>query len=127
MAVMKLQLNTPVEITRDLRVQVTDPVTNRTIETTPSLDGTVNIRNLVAGQYRVQVMHPNLTFPVLDQPVRVLTQIPTLVPIKIDLNIFANTPVRDIAEADLAPVQQRLAEAQDHAERQNGKQGGQPI
>ena len=127
MAVMKLQLNTPTEITRDLQVQVVDLVSARTFTTTPNLDGTVNVRNLSPGQYRVKITHPNLTFPVLDQPVRVLVQRPTLVPIKVDLNIFENTPVRDIAEADLAPVQRSLADAQDGAEKQNGKQGGEPI
>jgi hypothetical protein len=127
MAVMSLQLNTPVEITRDLQVEVTDLVTNRIMTTTANLDGTVNLRNLNPGEHRVRVIHPNLSFPVLDQPVRVLTRIPTLVPIKIDLSIFENTPVRDIAEADLAPVQQSLAAAQDGAGKQNAKQGGEPI
>jgi hypothetical protein len=127
MAVLSLQLNTPVEITRDLRVEVTDLVTNRVMTTTANLDGTVNLRNLNTGEHRVKVLHPNLSFPVVDQPVRVLSRIPTLVPVKIDLSIFENTPVRDIAEADLAPVQQSLATAQDGSARQNAKQGGEPI
>jgi len=127
MAVMKLQLNTPVEITRDLQVMVTDLVSNRTVTTTANLDGTVNLRNLTPGEHRVKVLHPNLSFPVLDQPVRVLTQITTLVPIKIDLSIFENTPIRDIAEADLGPVQQSLSDAMDGAAKQNSKQGGEPI
>jgi hypothetical protein len=127
MAVMKLQLNTPTEITRDLQVEVTDLVTNRVTMTTANLDGTVNLRNLNPGEHRVKVIHPNLSFPVLDQPVRVLTTVPTLVPIKIDLSIFENTPVRDVAEADLAPVQKSLNDAQDGAEKQNRKKGGEPI
>lgn len=127
MPVMQMQLNTPLEITRDLQVEVIDQITNRTVQTTPNLDGTINVRNLTAGQYRVRVQHPNLTFPVLDQPVRVFPTRPTFVPIKIDLDIFENTPVRDIAEADLGPVQASLSQAVDDAGRQNTKQGGEPI
>jgi hypothetical protein len=127
MPALRVQLNTPVEITRDLSVQVVDLVTNRTVETTPFLDGTVNLRNLNPGRYRLRVTHPNLPFTVLDQPVQVLTGRPTFVPVKIDLDIFENTPVRDVAEADLEPVRQQLRIAGDTAERQAAKRGGEPI
>jgi len=67
MGSMKLQLNTPVEITRDLQVEVVDQISGRSIATTPFLDGTVNVRSLDPGSYRVMVRHPNLPFAVLDR------------------------------------------------------------
>ena len=127
MNTLKFQLNTPVEITRDLAVEVEDQVTGRKFAATPFLDGTVNLRNLTAGNYRVKVRHPNLPFPVVDRPIKVLPGGPTFVPITVDLSMFQNTPVRDIAEADLAPVRAQLEEAGDAAERQAAKRGGEPI
>lgn len=127
MAAVKFQLNTPVEITRDLQVQMVHQVSGKSIAATPFLDGTVNVRNLDPGEYRVQVRHPNLPFQVLDRPVKVLTERPTFVPLQIDLDIFTNTPVRDIAEADLEPVRGQLGDAADTADVQAAKQGGQPI
>lgn len=127
MPAMKLQLNTPVEITRDLRVEVVNQLSGRRVDTTPFLDGTVNVRNLDAGRYRVQVRHPNLPFAVLDQPIQVLTERPTFVPLQIDLGQFANTPVRDIPDEDLGPVRDQLDGAGDLAERLAVKRGGEPI
>lgn len=126
MATANITTNLPPGISQDANVQFIHPVSGRVVEARPHLDGTVNVRNLDPGPYRVRVMHPNLPFPVFDQTIRVLTR-PTFVPIKIDLNIFENTPVRDIAEADLAPVQSALTAAGEQAGRQNGKQGGEPI
>lgn len=127
MAVMKLQLNTPAEITRDLKVEVINTVTNRVVDTAPYLDGTVNVRNLAAGNYRLKVKHPHIPFDVLDRPVRVFEGRPTFVPLKIDLEIFSNTPVRDIAEVDLQPVREALQTAADTAEKHAAKRGGEPI
>lgn len=127
MAVMKLQLNTPAEITRDLKVEVINTLTNRKVDAAPYLDGTVNVRNLAAGNYRLKVRHPHLPFDVYDQPVRVFEGRPTFVPLKIDLDIFSDTPVRDIAEADLQPVRDALTTAGDTAERHAVKRGGEPI
>ncbi len=127
MAAAKFQLNTPVEITQDLQVQLTHAVSGKSVSVTPFLDGTVSVRNLDPGEYRVQVRHPNLPFQVLDRPVKILTERPTFVPLKIDLDIFTNTPVRDIAEADLEPVRAQLDGASDTADAQAVKKGGQPI
>lgn len=127
MTALKLQLNTPVEITRDLRVEVVNQVSGRRVETTPFLDGTINVRNLDPGRYRVQVRHPNIPFAVLDQPVQVLTHRPTFVPLQIDLGQFENTPVRDVPDEDLGPVRDQLLGAGDLAERLALKRGGEPI
>lgn len=127
MNVLKLQLNTPVEITRDLRVEVVNQLSGRRVDTTPFLDGTVNVRNLDPGQYRVQVRHPNIPFAVLDRSVQVLTKRPTFVPLQIDLDQFENTPIRDVPDEDLGPVREQLDGAGDLAERLAVKRGGEPI
>ncbi len=127
MPAMKLQLNTPVEITRDLQVQVVDQVSGRSIAATPFLDGSVNVRNLDPGSYRVTVRHPNLPFAVIDRPIRVLPERPTFVPLQIDLGQFENTPVRDVPEEDLGPVRTQLDDAGSLAERLSVKRGGEPI
>ena len=127
MSALKLQLNTPIEITRDLRVEVVNQLSGRSVDTTPFLDGTVSVRNLDAGRYRVKVLHPNIPFAVLDQSINVLTARPTFVPLKIDLGQFENTPVRDIPDEDLGPVREQLGDAGDLAERLAVKRGGEPI
>ena len=115
---LKLQLNTPTSITRDLKVELTNQVTGEKRQATPYLDGTVTVPNLVAGDWRVQVKHPNMVFDVFDRPVKVLPDRPTITPIVIPTNIFENVPIRDIPDADLGPVQQRLDESAATAERQ---------
>ena len=124
---LKLQLNTPTSITRDLKVELTNQVTGEKRQATPYLDGTVTVPNLIAGDWRVQVKHPNMVFDVFDKPVKVLPDRPTITPIIIPTNIFENVAIRDIPDADLSPVQQRLDESAAAAERQGNKRAGQPI
>jgi hypothetical protein len=85
------------------------------------------MRNVPAGAYRVKVMHPNLSYPVYDGRIRVFTDKPTFVPIKIPANIFSNTPIAVTAEADLTPLQAKLGSAAASADAQANKKGGQPI
>ena len=92
-------------VTRDLKVQVLDPVTRNVVrEVRPFLDGTVRVPQIPAGNYEIQVLHPNLSLPVLVRPVHVLPIGPTAVTVMIDPSKFHNTPIEDIPEANLAPV-----------------------
>ena len=125
--VLKMQLNTPVSFTRDMTVELTNQVTNEKRTVTPYLDGSVIVPNIDAGTWRAQVKHPNLMFDVFDKTLKVLPDRPTIVPITIPSNIFENTPIRDVPDANLGPVQQRLDEATQTAERQAVKKAGQPI
>lgn len=124
---VKLQLNTPTEITRDLTVELTHQGTDQKLTAKPYLDGSVTLPNVAAGQWRVQVRHPNLVFDVFDRAIKVYPDRPTIAPIPIPRNIFENVPIQDIPDANLAPVQQHLDEATDTAERQAMKKAGQPI
>jgi hypothetical protein len=124
---LDLQLNTPPSINRDLRVTLINETTGKQHRTTPFLDGTVQMRNLEPGPWRVKVEHPNFVHAILDRPIRVLPERPTFVPLRIPTDIFSNTPVRDIEDQDLGPEQARLDDAADGATRQANKVAGQPI
>jgi hypothetical protein len=127
MQMLKMQLNTPVEINRDLQIELTNLATGRTVSTKPFLDGSIALHNVDPGEWRVKVKHPNLLFDVFDRNVRVFRDRPTFTPITIPPTLFENAPIRETPEASLAPVQQRLEEATDAAERQADKRAGQPI
>ena len=127
MQTLKLQLNTQPEITRELKVTLINEATAKEVTASPFLDGSINVRNLEAGAWRLKVNHPNLNFDVLDRRIQVLRDRPTFVPLQIPLDIFSTTPVRDVPDADLEPVRAKLADAIETAERQAKKKGGQPI
>src|SRR5687767_11948455 len=124
---LKLQLNTPVSFTRDMKVELTNQATGEKRKVTPYLDGSVVVPAIEAGNWRLQVQHPNLSFDVFDRPIKVLPDRPTFVPITIPQNIFENVPIEDVPDANLGPVQQHLDEATRAAEQQGNKKAGQPI
>jgi len=91
---------------RDLSVELRDPGTGSTVRTVkPFLDGTVRIPQLDAGVYELAIKHPNLTLPVLTRPIRVLPVGDTNVSVVIDPSKFRNTPIEDVPDANLSPVQ----------------------
>jgi hypothetical protein len=127
MRMLKMQLNTPPTITKDMVVTLTNQVSGEQRTVKPYLDGSIAVTNLVAGQWRVQAKHPNMVFDVFDRNVQVFSDRPTFAPINIPTNIFENVPIRETPEADLGPVQQRLDELTGTAQSQTNKLGGQPI
>jgi hypothetical protein len=124
---LKMQLNTPAAYTKDMLVTLTNQVSGETRQVKPYLDGSVVVPSITAGQWRVQVKHPNLVFDVFDRNIQVLKDRPTFAPITIPTNIFENVPIRETPEADLGPVQQRLDEITGTAEGLANKLAGQPI
>ena len=91
----------------DLEVQVRD--SGGTVKTArPFLDGTVRIANLEPGAYELAVLHPNVTLPVIRQPIRILPIGDTQVSVLIDPAKFRNTPIADIPDANLGPVRDRV-------------------
>ena len=57
----------------------------------------------------VKVTHPNVISPIYTGKVRVFPQPrPTFLPIPIPEVVFRDTPIRDIPDANLAPVQQAV-------------------
>ena len=127
MASLKIQFNTPVEVTRDLKLTFIHEATGRETTAAPFLDGSLSLRNLDPGAYRLKAVHPNITLPVFDKRIRVWRDRPTFVPIKIPSDIFSNNPIRDTPLADLNPARAKLQTSLDTAEAQTRKKGGQPI
>jgi hypothetical protein len=93
-------------VNRDLTVELRDPATQNVVRTVkPFLDGTVRVPKIDAGAYEVSVRHPNIAVPVLTRPIRVLPVGDTKVSLVIDPSKFRNTPIEDIPDANLTPVQ----------------------
>ncbi len=91
---------------RDLTVEVRDPLTQNLVrEVTPFLDGTVRVPKIDPGAYDLVIKHPNLTLPVLRRPIRVLPVGDTNISVVIDPSKFRNTPIEDVPDANLGPVQ----------------------
>jgi hypothetical protein len=91
---------------RDMTVELHDPSSGSLIRTVkPFLDGTVRIPQLEPGAYEMTVKHPNLPVPIIRRPIRVLPGGDTKVSVLIDPSKFHNTPIEDIPEANLEPVQ----------------------
>lgn len=124
---LKLQLDTPKTINQDLQVELVSEATGKKVTAKPYLDGSVSVRNLAPGAWRLKVLHPNMIFPVFDKPIRVLPDRPTFVPIRIPDSIFSNAEIRDIKDADLSPVQAKLVEQAELAEGLADKRAGDPI
>jgi hypothetical protein len=99
---------------RDAEVTLVEEVTGKEIKRKPFLDGTLNLKNLNAGFYQVKVQHPNLINPIWTKRVRLFPQpAPTLITIPVPEDIFSDTPIRDIPDKDVGPVQQSISAAAD--------------
>lgn len=97
---------------RDAEVTLINTATNQTIKRNPFLDGSLTVRDIDAGVWDVKVTHPNVMSPIFTGKVRVFPQPrPTFLPIPIPEIVFRDTPIRDIPDANLAPVQQAVARA----------------
>ncbi len=124
---LKLQLNTAPAVTRDTTVEMVNAATGERRTAKPFLDGTVAVSGLAAGEWEVQVRHPNFLAELFRRRIRVFPDRPTFVPVPIPPSIFENAPVADTPDADLGPVQQRMDTAADGAEHQANKRAGQAI
>jgi hypothetical protein len=90
---------------RDLTVELRDPVSQTVVrEVKPFLDGTARVPNIEPGLYEMTVRHPNVVLPVLQRPIRVLPVGDTKVSLLLDPSKFRNTPIEDIPEANLGPI-----------------------
>lgn len=124
---LKLQLNTPPSVTRNTKVNLSNAATGETRQVTPFLDGTVSIPGIAAGEWEIQVTHPNFVNELFRRRIRIFPDRPTFVPVPIPNNIFENAPISDTPDADLGPVQTRMDSASANADRQARKRAGQPI
>lgn len=111
---MAIQMSGFAPAHRDAKVVMENTATGQTITRAPFLDGSLTIRDVDPGLWQVKVIHPNLITPIFEKPIRVFPQPqPTYVPVPIPATIFRDTPIRDIADANIAPVQQAATAARD--------------
>ncbi len=123
-----IQMSGFAQANRDAQVTLTNTATGQTLTRSPFLDGSLVVRDLDPGLWQVKVTHPNLVMPIFAQPVRLFPQItPTLIPITIPPALFQDTPIRDIPDANLGPVQQTLTTVRDSLGPIQGKSPGEVI
>ncbi len=113
---------------RDAVVQLFHPATGKKVTAKPFLDGSLTLRNLDPGPYEMTVTHPNLINPIATRNIRLFPQpMPTRVPVLVPPDLFRDTPIRDIPDADLAPVQEVAAAVADSVAPIAGKSPGEVI
>lgn len=110
----RFQLNGYKAANRDAEITLVEENTGTKIKRKPFLDGSLNIKNLSAGFYQVKVQHPNLINPIFTKRIRLFPQKkPTVISVPVPEDIFVDTPIRDIPDADIGPVQQTVTAAMD--------------
>ncbi len=127
MGSLNLQLGAQPAFLRDMKVSLVNQATQERREVTPFLDGSVMVANLAPGNWQMVAKHPNIIADLVNRPIRVLPDRPTVTRIVIPANIFSNIVVNDVADANLGPAQAKLAEAETDAREQARKVAGQPI
>ncbi|MBL0174636.1 MAG: hypothetical protein IPP94_05110 [Ignavibacteria bacterium] len=124
----QINLNGFTSAAREATVKLVNQSTGKTIERKPFLDGTLLVRDLDPGDYEVEVRHPNLTQPIDRRRIKLFPQPrPTVISIPIPEKLFVDNPIRDIPDANLAPVQQAVTTARDQLGPVMGKSPGEMI
>lgn len=113
---------------RDATVELVNQATGQQVTRKPFLDGSLLVRDLDPGSWEMTVRHPNLINAIDRRIVRLFPQpMPTRVPVLVPPDLFRDTPIRDIPDADLAPVQQAAAAAAANVAPLAGKAPGEVI
>lgn len=113
---------------RDARVRLVNQATGQEVVRKPFLDGSLLVRDLEPGSWEMTVTHPNLVNAIDRRVVRLFPQpFPTRVPVIVPPDLFRDTPIRDIPDADLGPVQQAAASARSAVAPLAGKAPGEVI
>jgi len=113
---------------RDATVRLVHEATGRKTERKPFLDGKLLVRDMEPGFYEMEVRHPNLIHPIDRRRIRLFPQpFPTLVPVPIEPSLFRDSPIRDIPDADLGPVQQSAVDVRDRLSPIAAKAAGEVI
>ena len=111
-AAFNIQLQGFPAANRDATVRLVHEATGAVVERRPFLDGSLLVRDLNPGFYELEVRHPNLVTPIERRRVRLFEQpAPTTIFVPVPADLFRDTPIRDIPDADLRPVQQTAADA----------------
>ncbi len=125
---VNIQLSGYTPANRDATVRLVNQATGVAIERKPFLDGSLVVRDIDPGLYQLEVSHPNLLTPITQRPIRLIPQIaPTYVPVIVPPELFRDTPVRDIPDKDLTPVQQAAAGVKAQLQPISSKASGEVI
>ena len=123
-----IQLQGFVAANRDAVVELTNQATGQKIVRKPFLDGKLVVRDLDPGNWEMAVRHPNLVQDIDRRIVRLFPQpFPTRVPVIVPPELFRDTPIRDVPDADLSPVQQAAATVARAVPGAGGKAAGEVI
>ncbi len=113
---------------RDATVKLVNEATGAVVERKPFLDGSLTVRDLDPGYYQLQVAHPNLVNLIENRRVRLFPQpAPTFIPVPIRPELFRDTPIRDIPDADLGPIQSTAAAVKEQLRPISAKGPGEAI
>lgn len=113
---------------RDATVTLVNQATGQELTRKPFLDGSLLVRDLDPGNWEMTVLHPNLINAIDRRVVRLFPQpMPTRVPVIVRPDLFRDTPIRDIPDADVAPVQQAAATVARNVAPLAGKSAGEVI
>lgn len=127
---LKINLQGYPAANRDAEVVLTNRDTGKELKRKPFLDGTAVIRDIEVGRWDVEVRHPNLINPVrpFKDPIRVFPQRnPTVITLPIPERLFIDSPIRDIPDMDVGPVQAALTNVKSQAEAVGNKSSGEAI
>lgn len=128
MAGINFQLQGFTPANRNAEITLVNQLTGAEIKRKPFLDGSLVLRDIDPGPYQLQVTHPNLLTPIDQRIIRVFPQPqPTFVPIPVPADLFRDTPIRDIPDADIGPVQQSVTSVRDRIAPIAGKSPGEAI
>lgn len=128
MAAVNVKLSGTPAANRDATIKLVNQSTGQQIERKPFLDGSLLVRDVDPGLWQMTVVHPNLVTPIDQRIIRIFPQItPTVVPVTIPPGLFRDTPIRDIPDADLTPVQQAASGARDRVAPIGSKSPGEAI
>jgi hypothetical protein len=113
---------------RDAQIRLVNQATGQQVVRKPFLDGTLLVRDLDPGNWELEVTHPNLVQPIDRRMIRLFPQpFPTRVPVIVPPDLFRDTPIRDVPDADLSPVQQAASSARSAVAPLAGKAPGEVI
>lgn len=123
-----IRLEGYVPANRDARIKLVNQATGQEVTRRPFLDGSLLVRDLDPGAWEMTVTHPNLINAIDRRIVRLFPQpFPTRIPVIVRPDLFRDTPIRDVPDADLGPVQQTAGAAAASAAQLVGKAPGEVI
>jgi hypothetical protein len=122
----QIQLGGAPQANRDALVTLANEATGQTLKVKPFLDGSVTVRDLDPGLWKVRVDHPNAAIALFDAPVRLFDQLtPTVVPIRIRPDLVP--PPSTTPMADVSPVQRAASSVKERVAPLAGKSPGEAI